>query len=53
MADNPAKTLMAIVGAENVSIDPRDLKEYSGAKTLSETRTPAYVVWPQTVDQVK
>jgi FAD/FMN-containing dehydrogenase len=53
LADNPAKMMMAVVGAENVSIDPRDLKEYSGSKTLGETRTPACVVWPQTVDQVK
>ncbi|WXG47648.1 MAG: FAD-binding oxidoreductase [Candidatus Atabeyarchaeum deiterrae] len=53
MTDNPAKMLMAIVGAENVSIDPHDLKEYSGAKTLCETRTPVCVVWPQDVDQLK
>ncbi|WXG45006.1 MAG: FAD-binding oxidoreductase [Promethearchaeati archaeon SRVP18_Atabeyarchaeia-1] len=53
MAESLARTFMAIVGGENVSTDPRDLKEYSGAKTLSETRIPTCVVWPRTVDQVK
>lgn len=53
MTYNPAKMFVAIVGDENVSTDPRDLKEYSGTKTLNKTRTPACIVWPQTVDQVK
>jgi FAD/FMN-containing dehydrogenase len=53
LADNPSKMFVSIVGAENVSTNPRDLKEYSGTKTLCKTRTPACVVWPQTVDQVK
>jgi FAD/FMN-containing dehydrogenase len=53
LVDNPAKMLTAIVGTENVSIDPHELNEYSGSKTLSETRTPACIVSPQTSDQVK
>jgi FAD/FMN-containing dehydrogenase len=53
LVDNPAKMMAAIVGAENVSVVPNDLNEYSGSKTLSETRTPACIVSPQTSDQVK
>jgi FAD/FMN-containing dehydrogenase len=50
---NHAKMFVAIVGDKNVSTDPRDLEEYSGTKTLSKIRTPACIVWPQTVDQIK
>lgn len=50
---NPAEMLITIVGAESVSTDPSILKEYSGLKTLEETRTPRCVVWPRNVEQVK
>jgi FAD/FMN-containing dehydrogenase len=53
LTESPAKVFVAIVGAKNVSTDLRELKEYSGTKTLYKTRTPACVVWPQTADQVK
>lgn len=45
--------LMEIVGRDNVSVDPSELGKYSGVGTLSDIRTPACVVWPRSVEQVK
>lgn len=53
LPDNPAKMLTTIVGAENVSTDPHDLNEYSGSKTLGESRSPICIVSPRTSEQIK
>jgi FAD/FMN-containing dehydrogenase len=53
LAENPAEMMKRIVGAQNVSTDPLILKGYSGSKTLCEVKSPACVVWPSTVEQVK